>query len=341
MKSKLNVYFCGGAGIKISDQVFNNIKDLQDGFIDMDYYYLDTSTSNMKNITSEGEFWKIKNYDHTENDIDGSGGERRKNIPNIVKGVKEFLDHFKIFNKVTGEYNCIVYSSSGGSGSDIGVILSKFLMQRDIPVFVVTVGDSSNAYYTLNTINSLATINDFALECNKPLSMLYVNNERSDSNNKERASNEKLYNTLATLLFFLNGENESIDYQDMVSLLDQSQYNTMKIDPGLYGIKVYSKDFDKQDEIIIARTITTHDIDYEIDIETIHHKKGYVDNANINKLYAGQFPIHIGTVNNYLKEELTYLKDKNDKYQNLANNINNHKIKGTDKSMKDDNGFIV
>jgi len=339
----INVVACGGCGINIANSVFSDIKALGDGFSNIKLFGIDTSTSNSNGrYESDIDVYKISgtDFDTDKANITGSGGERQTNVPAIVNGVKEFLDVNKMRSPVNGEYYVVISSGGGGSGSVISTLLTKELMKRNMPVIVLIVGDSSNGLSAINTLNTLAGFDNVAKSINKALSMVYVNNQAYNSGNKERAekdANKAVFNTMASISLFLSGVNSELDSTDMMNFINQSNYKTIKIKPGVYGLMSYSCDIKVPDGSVptIARSLTIEGISPDVDMTLLNYKSGIVLEDNAKTIYEDQFPIHLVTYGNFLSREVKELQRVVSDYNNIMNSIESIDLVGEGEANDD------
>lgn len=348
-QSVVIVHGCGGTGINTSESIFSKIADLGDGFAKLDFRYIDTSRANIDKITPRGEFWMVKTKSFGKGEINGSGGERALNAKDSMENINEYLDTNKYTQRKTGEFHCVVFSASGGSGSSIGPMLIKALVTRDIPVFAVVVGDSSNGLSAKNTKNTLASLNAIAKTSRKPITLVYVNNHSFAANGiglkeAEKRADQVIFNTMTTISMFLSGLNEDLDYQDMAGIIDQSHYRTIQIDPGLFGLTVYSKKINIPEGAIptVGRTVTLPETDFDTTLTLLHHKKGYITSKNaIDIIKPENFPIHMLAYANFFKLEERNLDKIVQDYENIMASIRSEDISGcSTSSMDDETGLI-
>lgn len=348
-QSVLVVHGLGGCGINMVDSVFSKITDLGDGFARMKFHYCDTSRANIDKITPRGEFWMVKTKSFGKEEINGSGAERATNAADIQANVNEYLDLNKYAKRETNEFHCVVASASGGSGSVISPILVRGLLSRNIPVFAVIVGDSSNALSAKNTKNTLASLNAIAKSLRKPITLVYVNNHTLAGNGiglkeAEKKADQVVFNIMTSISMFLSGTNEDLDYQDMAGIIDQSHYRTIQIDPGLFGLTVYSKKINIPEGAIptVGRTVTLPETDFDTTLTLLHHKKGYITSKNaIDIIKPENFPIHMLAYANFFKLEERNLDKIVQDYENIMASIRSEDISGcSTSSMDDETGLI-
>lgn len=348
-QSVLVVHGLGGCGINMVDSVFSKIADLGDGFARMKFHYCDTSRANIDKITPRGEFWMVKTKSFGKEEINGSGAERATNAADIQANVNEYLDLNKYAKRETNEFHCVVASASGGSGSVISPILVRGLLSRNIPVFAVIVGDSSNALSAKNTKNTLASLNAIAKSLRKPITLVYVNNHTLAGNGiglkeAEKKADQVVFNIMTSISMFLSGTNEDLDYQDIAGIIDQSHYRTIQIDPGLFGLTVYSKKINIPEGAIptVGRTVTLPETDFDTTLTLLHHKKGYITSKNaIDIIKPENFPIHMLAYANFFKLEERNLDKIVQDYENIMASIRSEDISGcSTSSMDDETGLI-
>lgn len=351
MANTLIVHGCGGAGINICDKVFTSIAELGDGFANIVFNYLDTSRANIDKIKPQGDFWLVQTKAHSKVAITGSGGERRTHAEDIMKNIDEYLDNRQYMKRHPEEFHIVVFSASGGTGAVAGPVLVRSLVSRDIPTIALFVGDSSNGLNCMNTVNTIATLDNIAQNCKKPISVIYVNNHSLIKNNSlasgEQEANRIITNIMTTISLFLSGELEAIDNQDMFGIIDQSHYKTIPVKHGLYGILVYTGIIDTTtlpsgSIPTVCRTLTLSNEEYDVDISLLHHKRGFVtkDNA-ITTINATNFPLHMLACANFLSSEMATLQKLSDDYYNRLSNIEQNTIKGTANSKQDETTGLI
>jgi hypothetical protein len=348
MKNKINILCAGGAGISIADKVIRAVANLGEGFADIRVRYMDTSRANIKNIThNEDDFWLVKGKSASKIVISGSGGVRSDNTSDIDVNVKEFMDKHKLLSRVTGEYNIVIFSAGGGSGSVIGPLYVKNLLERGINVLPIVIGDSTSGGTAVNTLGTLATLSNISLTQGKPLSIMYVNNHSYIEHGALGAIetvNEIIFNSLCTLSLFLSGENESLDFRDLEIFIDPSTYKKLDVPVGLCGIGIYSKTVDIPKGTIptLTRTLSVHGTSPDINVPNpMHHKVGYVTEKNAIETYEGQFPLHMVSYLNFFTAEESALSKVVDDYHNIRDSMVNKPIDAPSRAVIDDDTGLV
>lgn len=342
----LILHACGGAGINLSSSVGSIVEKLGDGFCNVEFRYLDTSRANYDKIEAKCDLFQITSKDVTKNDIKGSGGERQTHANDIVDSVKEYLSKNKIKEPKIDEYHVVMFSASGGSGNIIGSVLVQELLKKSIPTVAYVIGDSSNGLCAINTLNVLSTLNNIALKTNKPLVVSYVNNHQLFNGNMidaEKAADKMILNSMSTLSLFLSGRHEGLDNQDLINIIDQSNYKTISLPAGLYGLHFYSKAVELPEGAspTVGRTLATSGQDFDTKVNLLHHKKGFIDSENAVKIMGDQLPIHMLVYANFFAVEEKILKPITEDYYATMDKVKNQNVSGTSRSsMDDDTGFI-
>lgn len=346
---KIIAHFCGGCASSISEAVVDPISTLGNGFSEIVFNYLDTSEANYRALKNpRGELFLVQNKDYGAKTMHGSGGERHTKIKEIVDNIPDYLNSRKYMKKEPDEYHMVVFSGSGGSGGPIGSLLLKELLKRNMPVFCVVVGDSSNVMYSINTLNTLASLNKFALDLQKPLSVIYYNNSNfyiDGLGAARKAVNKQLFVTLSAMSLFLSGKNDDIDNQDIINFIDQSNYKTVEVKPGLYGLHVYTKDINLPEGATPtnARILTAPDQDFGLKANIMHFKQGVVSDTSVfESIPVDQFPLYLVTYSNFFSIEEAALRPQTENGYNIVDNVVNNQVSGTSRSNVDeDTGLIL
>ena len=222
----------------------------------------------------------------------------------------------------------------------------QHLLNKSIPTVAYVIGDSSNGLCAINTLNTLSTLNAIALKAGKPLVVGYFNNHQMFNGNMmdaEKQVDKMIMNSLSTLSLFLSGRHEGLDNQDLINIIDQSNYKTIKLPEGLYGLHFYSKSIELPEEAspTVGRTLAVRDQDFDTKVNLLHHKKGFIDAENAITVMGDQLPIHMIVYANFFAVEEKILKPITDDYYTTMDKVKNQNIGGTSRSSIDDEtGFV-
>lgn len=220
-KRLTRVYSCGGAAINITAQTKDHKDSL--GFADLAISRIDTSDKNIKPGMDPNSVYVLE-------DADGSGKQRAHNYNAIVASLDQMLSKHK-----PGDYNIVVFSAGGGSGSVIGPVIVGELLRRQLPVVAIVIGTSASETETNNSIKTLKSLAGVAQTQQAPVVMSYwpVNQhyDQSDVNRKVGA-------TISLLLNLFDSKNIEIDYKDIINFLRYT--NVRSSQPGLVSLDLFN-----------------------------------------------------------------------------------------------------
>jgi hypothetical protein len=191
-----NIYALGGTGIKIVNNYINTGSQLTEI---ANIIGLDTSSANK----SHGNSYEIERL---EGGI-GSGSDKSANM----KKYSDFVKHV-LAKHPANKCNILVYSLGGGSGSGIGPHMVKQLIQKDLPVICVIIGDMSSVLEQDNTIKTLGSLYNQCKILNENVIVSYLENKPNLSHG-EVNNHAKDIIDMCIVMFNLN--NDSIDESDI------------------------------------------------------------------------------------------------------------------------------
>jgi len=212
--TKTRVYAAGGCGINLGSQL---------QYPTAEVCFIDTSGSNLSDRVDESAV-------HTIKGIDGSGKNRRENYEPIIGEVDTVVDRFQ-----PGDFNLVLFSASGGSGSVIGPLLLKNLLERAIPVVAVVVGADDSAIAVTNTINTLKSLESVSAVTGQPVVMAY--HENTTGVTRQMIDDEVLF-ALEALCELTNQNNRELDTTDLTNWV-QYQKVAPSIQPQLSSLAVF------------------------------------------------------------------------------------------------------
>ncbi len=197
------IYACGGGAISITADLtdYVNVK----GFSDTKVSRLDTSNKNMTPNMPESSKFVLTG-------ADGSGKQRDHNYKPVVASMDKILAEHP-----AEDYNIVIFTAGGGSGSVIGPVLVGELLKRKAPVIALvigSIGDETQAQNSVNTLKSLAGIQ----QANKvPVVFSYF---EVNQHNSQADVDQQVRSLLPSLLNLLDSDNTIIDNKDIINLLN-------------------------------------------------------------------------------------------------------------------------
>lgn len=315
---KLVIHCCGGTGISIIDKSmdFFSKRDM-DKKAALDIKALDTSDANFKDTRRikdlENCFYRIESNSLSNSFLDGSGGVRAHSVDSIVKGVQKYMDKNGYTEAKRGELHIIIASASGGSGNVIATTLLSNMLSKDIPTFIILVGDDASSKYCENTIKTLKTVNNIAQKSDKAVALGYFLNNQNSNYKKSQENVDISIAGMIDILRVFNGYPRDLDFQDIRNIVNP-KLKDFNLKNGVYILsykigEVIDEDI-KDIAPVISRTILIDSSTHK-PLEIKHTKIGYADdelNENITEHYGKNLNLVLSIGN--LKYEISSLEDK-------------------------------
>ena len=243
-KNIVNIYGCGGVGVNISSALEPaRGKDIL-GFAKYNLCYVDTSKSNMirKKINADDVF--------LFEDIDGSGKIRKENHKAIAANTKAILQKFK-----PTEFNIVVHSAAGGSGSVLAPSIASELLKAGKEVVVIAIAAFGSSIEVENTTKTLQTYEAISELREKNVNLVYLQN--STTTNDEQQVNAQSVQLISMLLGLFSGEHEQLDTADLKTWLNHNKVtnSTPCINNVLIGYGQELKPYHAGDHFVIEEPI--------------------------------------------------------------------------------------
>ena len=199
MKNTVRIYACGGGGIAQAQ----NLPVLENavGLATPSIVYCDTSEANLVAHDTTQTFL-IKG-------AKGSGGLRSQNAESIVESVGDLLREHP-----PCDFNIVLFTGGGGSGSVFGPIVQGELLQRGVAVVGLMIGSTESARVTENVVNTFRSLESVRGE--HPLVLMYFQNQ---DNTSQAVVDQQVKAALPLLLMLASGENYSMDPNDLLHFL--------------------------------------------------------------------------------------------------------------------------
>ena len=143
---------------------------------------------------------------------------------------KEILLEFK-----PADFNIVVHSTSGGSGSVIGPVLVSEMLNREIPLIVLTVGNKDSRAEIENTLNTIKSYQVISQKKQKPVVMSYYENNTDTPRN---FVDKQVQMACKIISAVFSGKNEELDRADLTNFLDFTKRSTHE--PTLARLDFYS-----------------------------------------------------------------------------------------------------
>ncbi|QGZ14571.1 hypothetical protein [Photobacterium phage PDCC-1] len=231
--STLRAWCVGGAGINIGSAWNKSLRNLP--LAKVDFIGLDTSMNNRP----DDDAFTVESPANTR----GGGKKRTLNRDLIPDFVKQMLIKHR-----PGDFNVVIYSGAGASGSTIGPYLVRALMEAGVPVVSFLVLDQTTDIEFENTLATLRSLDGQRKYFNQPVVLdVLENNERMNRGQM----NELAVERLNLLSLFLTDVHEESDYEDVRHLLNYS--SAIDIPPALTRIEYYDgQTIDQRQGVAVA-----------------------------------------------------------------------------------------
>lgn len=258
-KGTIRIYGCGGCGVN-NTGYFNKAAD-EPNCAHVKTGYIDASRSNLRPEFDDEDIFILPN-------VDGSGKVRKENHKEISNVIKQI-----ILQQEPGDFNVVVFSASGGSGSVIGPLLLGELLERGKTAVCIVVGSDESIITATNTMNTLKSLEAISKRTEQPVVMFYEHNERE----RKRADVDmQVRLAISTMTVLANRRNREIDTKDISNWVQFSKTTTVK--PQLAHLEIFTKTDlldDIKDPISIASIYANEDV-RPIGAIPEYHAAGYL-----------------------------------------------------------------
>lgn len=217
---KVKLYGCGGLGVNFATNYITGNQG--DGFADIAPAFIDTSRSNLIPGIPEENVYILEN-------TDGSGKVRRENHAQISSSIKNILQRHQ-----PGDFNIVVFSASGGSGSVIGPLIVSELLTRGMSVVVLTVGSSESNITANNTVNTLKSLAAISKKEGAPVVTYYLHN---GGGNTRSVVDKQLAFATSCLSYLASRQNAELDTKDVSNWLRYN--NATEVAPQLSLLDIF------------------------------------------------------------------------------------------------------
>lgn len=238
----MRVYGCGGAGINIASY-FNNTA-AEPNCAKVSPAYIDTSKSNLHGEFADKDLYIVGKT--VAGGLDGSGKVRSENHIEISNEIKQILLEVE-----PGDFNVVVFSGSGGSGSVIGPLLMKELLSRKMSAVCVVIGSDESIKTADNTLKTLKTLDLISKDIGLPVVMYYEHNDR---NTKRSEIDTQLHLAISTMAILSSGRNLGLDTRDISNWLHFNKVTV--VEPQLAQLEVFN-DKEAADQVKDSISVTS------------------------------------------------------------------------------------
>lgn len=293
---KLHIYGAGGCGSNLVQNVVNIPKGAT-GFPDTVYTLVDTSLSN---ITPAGK--EKCNNPYIIPGLDGSGKDRKYGYKNIVGHIDKVLELHP-----PEDFNIVIFSLSGGSGSSAGALLMSEMIKRDIPVVGICIGSNANGIEASNTLKSVKTLQNLSVSMLKRpvVCSFYMNSSATPSSEVD----QMVESDVRALALMMSGYNSGLDSKDIGHWL---RYDLVTSVPGqLVDLIIHSPKSDTPEltdvnAISVVSLLPDRD-SHPLEVNQPYGCFGYLPNGVIEASQNAIRAMHFIITNGQLDDRLEHL----------------------------------
>lgn len=302
LNNKVVIFSCGGAAINAAS-VFETCRNQQEiGAASVEVVYLDTSSANFNDKIPESARFVVPG------DKDGSGGDRRENSAVIAQSIDALLSKFK-----PGYCNIVLSSGSGGSGSVIAPNLVSRLIDREVPVIPMIIGDARQGHWIKNTLGTLATYEKISAVKKTALAVGYFENTQDTP---PTTVDRMIADLVVAIGVLYSRQNEGIDTRDLHNFLHFDRMTSYAPHCGLLEWMTGAITEENGADIMTAVSVTVDKDDTGIGIVLPYAKQGVLP-EKISVDIKDRSPLHLVTraypfndISDRLKAELRRLEEE-------------------------------
>lgn len=230
MSQELMYILAGGAALNVGTDLINGTCTVPN----KEAKYIGMDSSDANEVNSLIEVVRMPSGNGPDKLARGSGKVRKLNHPQAEKFVENFFTIHK-----PADFNVVVCSTSGGTGSMLGQVAYIWLIKHGYNAVLSFFSEHTSQ---AEMENSIATKRGFVAQTGKdflntPVVFMECVNEPGMTRGQVNA---KMVQELDYLSLFLTTTNEEVDYQDIVNLLNYSKH--FKVPAGISKISFHDQD---------------------------------------------------------------------------------------------------
>ena len=243
MAKKIVVYCCGGTGVNIGKEITKlkqtplHAQDLTT-YAEIEVVNIDTSESDLRRYTNRENTFLFR-------DMDGSGSDRKMNAEEIRATIPEILNKFR-----PGDWNIVLNSCGGGSGSVVGPYLLAALLADEEQTIAIGVTNTDTVSRLTNTVRVLRSYEGVAVSAGRVLPVMLHHSDKDSENN----INQKIVKDIKTLSLLFSGEIERLDSADLKNWLNFNNITSSEV--GAVSLKIMTDPKNITDDMNICSVVS-------------------------------------------------------------------------------------
>lgn len=332
----IRVYAAGGTAANIANIILKHSVPSTEGLADLDFVFVDTSRSNLR-PEHEDRFYHIHDPSviaDGRSETDGSGKDRKfiyelaaKHTPTIIH------------RHPPTDFNIVIHSGYGGSGSVAGQLIVKELLEAGKEVITILIGGEADEAGIVNTLRVIQGYQNMAETISRSVVVNYLHTDQMNPPSIVRA---KAVRNLGFLSALLSGENHGLDKQDIRNFLNPEVKT--RCQPGLVGLLLGdsgSEKVDLQDGEFCSNilSLATDDDQASPPFLVPYYAYGIPKDEVFSKI-AAQAPVHAMAIQNHFPALEMILRSRQHDHKEAFKSVRVDRIR-TDEDADVVSGGIV
>lgn len=334
MVQRIKFYGCGGAGANLVQNVID-IPSTAKGHARPEYVVIDTADANFNPKCTKDKIER-----HLIPGVDGGGRDRAYAARLVRPHITEILN-----SHPPADFNVVIFSLSGASGSTIGPMILSELIKRNVPVVAIVIGNFLNFKEATNTRDGFSTLQAIA---EKQTSNCPVNFHWVDSKNTRAEVDARIEIMSRALAVLVSGENLAMDSRNIVNWLN---FNTVVkgIEPQLMELVFISEPAtDKRNDDLFSHypalsvaSLLHDDKQKQLDIGHLFDVHGYVPLVHVENTTDNPLNLHFMLMNATLNQHVNRIIAECERVEKDKSAAINTTVMRLNTSEASDDGIIV
>lgn len=299
MAKKIVVYCCGGTGVNIGKEIAKLNQARLHGedhtpYSEIEVVNIDTSESDLRRHSNRENTYLFR-------DMDGSGSDRKMNAEEIKACIPEILNKFR-----PSDWNIVLNSCGGGSGSVIGPYLIEALLNDDIKTFAFGVTNADTATRLRNTVRVLRSYEGVAVSAGRVLPVVLHHGDKDTENN----INQAIVKQIKTLALLLSGEIDRLDSADLNNWVNFNNITEQEV--GAVALKIVTDPKNITDDMHVCSVVSlTNNANHQVKFPRAmeYHPVGVLDDGTDEVLRTMHFALVDGEIQQEHDERKKQLVD--------------------------------
>ena len=302
--STINLYACGGTATNIANLLLESMPEQTEGLANINVVMVDTSDSNLRHgktatFQKEGKASFYHVYDKQAavdgRETDGMGKNRKLTYEVAATHVPTILH-----SHAPEKFNIVLHSLSGGSGSVLGPLLAKAILEAGQDVIVIATGNEADTADIENTQRSLYGYQNLAEKIGKPICMSYLHTSKETP---RAIVNAEAILQIGAIAVITSRQNHGLDSMDIHNFLHFTEKSPFPVGLAALTFSYGEKNPVLQDGEAFSGILSLVAKDEQIDMDDVvvpylpygHVREEILGNVGLKS------PVRVATVQNFFR----------------------------------------